>query len=111
MTLFTKILIAFSVLLIIVFALVKKGKIPVKYALVWIFSALVMIVAACFPNGIQNISEFFGFELSSNFILTLFLGLVILITICLTIIMSEQSKKINMLIQEISILKEKLDKK
>ena len=84
---------------------------PVKYALVWIFSAVVMILCACFPQIIGFITRLLGFELISNVILSIFLGLLICITISLTVIVSGQAKKIDLLVQEVSLLKQKVEKK
>ncbi len=105
-----QIIIAFAALLLIVVLLLRKGKLPVKYSLVWIFSAFLMIIAVCIPSVLDFFTKLLGFELASNFILSLFLGIVIFISIFLTVIVSRQSTKIKMLIQEISLLKEKIDR-
>ncbi len=105
-----KIIAAFSCLLIALLVLIKKGRIPVKYSLIWIFAAVVMILFGCFPYLASKISTLLGFQLPSNMILTVFLGLVILISISQTIILSQQTKRINFLVQEVSLLKAKIEK-
>ena len=103
-----EIIVAFFFLLCVILYNLKKGKMPVKYALVWIFSAVVMILCACFPQIIGFITRLLGFELISNVILSIFLGLLICITISLTVIESGQAKKIDVLVQEGLVLKEKV---
>ena len=103
-----EIIVAFFFLLCVILYNLKKGKMPVKYALVWIFSAVVMILCACFPQIIGFITRLLGFELISNVILSIFLGC---ITISLTVIVSGQAKKIDLLVQEVSLLKQKVEKK
>ena len=110
MSIYSEVAIAFAVLLIIVLVLLRKNKLPVKFALVWLFSSLVMIIVGCFPRVMDFVKNILGFQLASNVILTVFLGLLILITISLTIIISEQEKKIKLLVQEVSLLKEKINK-
>ncbi len=106
-----KILIVFLLLIAALVILVRKGKMPVKYSLIWFFTSIVMIIGACSPSIVEFFRKLLGFELVSNAILSVFLGLVILITIFLTVVVSGQSKKINMLIQEISILKKQVEDK
>ena len=106
-----EIILAFTVLLFVIFFILRKGKMPVKYSLVWLFSAVIMILSACFPQIIGFITRILGFELISNVILSIFLGLLIFITISLTVIISGQAKKINLLVQEVSLLKQKKKKK
>ncbi len=86
---------------------VKREKLLMKYALVWLSSGLLMIIAVIIPNFIERLSELLGFQTSSNMI---FLGafiVILYITFTLTIIVSRQSSKIRLLIQEVSILKAK----
>lgn len=106
-----EIILVFLVLLGIILYNLKKGKMPVRYSLIWIFSAVVMILCACFPQIIGFITRMLGFELISNVILSIFLGLLICITISLTVIVSSQEKKINLLVQELSLLKQKVEEK
>lgn len=99
------IIIAFSFLFILLLMLIAKKKLPVKYALVWLFASLIMIIGGVFPKVFEFIRNILHFELISNVIITVFLGLLILITISLTIFISDQNKKITLLIQEVSMLK------
>lgn len=101
----------FSFLLIaIIIYIVRKGRITVKYSLVWIFAALIFLFAAIIPNFMMYISNLLGFHTMSNMIFSLLIGLLIFICISLTIIVSGQKEKIKLLIQEVSMLKEKVSK-
>ena len=96
-------------LLIIVLAILKKGRIPVKYSLVWILSSLIILLAGLVPNLFGWLSNLFGFLTMSNMIIGVFIFILLMITISLTVIVSGQKKKTTLLIQEISMLKEKLN--
>ncbi len=94
-------------LLIIVIHVLKKGKIPIKYSLLWFISILILFLVSLVPNTLMLIADIFGFEVMSNMIIGVFLVILLFISISLTIIISDQRQKIILLIQEISLLKEK----
>ncbi|MGM9834528.1 MAG: DUF2304 domain-containing protein [Bacilli bacterium] len=93
---------------VIITIILKKGRMPIKYALVWYCADTVVLLTSLFPFLINHISKFFGFETISNFIICLIIVILIFITIVLTIIISGQNVKIKLLIQEVSLLKAKV---
>ena len=100
-------LIAFSLfLLIIIIYLLRRGRISIKYSLVWIFTGFAMLIATIIPYFMDNIANFLGFELASNMVFMMLISFLMLITLSLTVIVSSQSEKIRLLIQEVSMLKE-----
>lgn len=99
----------FIFILFVIIKILKKDRMPIKYSLVWISSSIVMLIIAVFPKLLQFVANILGFGLASNMILSIFLGLLIFITISLTIIVSGQKKKLTLLIQEVSMLKEKVN--
>ena len=112
MTLILRIfLIVFALVLLFVTTMVlKKGRIPIKYSLLWYFSGVLILVVAIFRFSIEWLSSFIGFKTISNFIIGILISILLFLTMSLTIITSGQKKKITLLIQEVSILKNKLEK-
>lgn len=92
-------------LFILVTYYVKKNKISIKYSIVWYLSLLLLTIFTIFPVILGYVTKLIGIQLSSNFIFAFMIGVLFVITLSLTIIVSEQQDKIKMLIQEISILK------
>lgn len=92
---------------IITLYLLKKDRIPVKYSLVWLFSGLIILFLALIPNLFGLLSDLLGFMTMSNMVVGMFIFILLMITISLTVIVSGQKKKITLLIQEVSMLKEK----
>lgn len=90
---------------IVIFTLLKKEKIPVKYSLVWFVSSLTIFILAISPLSLSKVAKFIGFQTTSNLITGIMLVLLLFITMILTIIISTQNKKITLLIQEVSMLK------
>lgn len=98
----------FSLLLFIITSyLLKKEKISVKYSLVWYFISLILIIVALMPFVMNFIQKIIGFDSMSNMIIGIILCLLVFSNLTLTIIVSGQKQKINLLIQEVSILKAK----
>ncbi len=102
----------FAVLLLTVIVyLLRKRKIPVKYALVWLFAVLVIVLITVTPNLMYSLANLLGFELLSNMILSMFIGILLFLTLVLTVMVANQKKKTTLLIQELSILKKEVEDK
>lgn len=97
--------------LLIILFLLYKGKLPIKYSLFWLFSALLIFLVGLVPDFIWLFAALVGFETISNLVIGIMIGILLLITLLLTIIVSNQKRKINLLIQEISIIKKSLEDK
>lgn len=105
-------LIIFSIILAVITSIVlRKGRIPIKYSLLWYFSAIIVFLVAVFPFVIEWCANLLGFTTLSNLIVAIIIGILLFLTMSLTIITSGQKKKITLLIQEVSSLKEKVDRK
>ena len=96
-------------LIILTTIVLKKGRIPEKYSLLWYAFAIFVLLVGIFPNLFSSISETLGFEVMSNLIIAIIIGGLILLTMALTIIIAGQKKKTTMLIQEISLLKDEVN--
>lgn len=86
-----------------------KGRIPEKYALLWYGFALLIFILSLFPKVLGFLANLLGFQLVSNMVLVLLIGILFLLVMALTIMIAGQKKKTTLLIQELSILKEKVD--
>jgi hypothetical protein len=100
--------VAFAMILVII-QILKKGRMPVKYSLVWFLSAAIIMIVAIFPSILSSIAALMGFATISNMVIGMILVILLFITMALTIIVSGQKEKIRLLIQEISMLKEKVN--
>ena len=108
-----KLIILMIVGAIFIFALatyfLKKGRIPEKYALLWYFFALIILILSIFPGLMTFISNMLGFESPSNMLFLVLIAVLFLLIMAVTIMMAGQKKKTTLLIQEISLLNEKID--
>ena len=93
---------------VIVLSVLRKGRMPMKFAIVWLIPAVAIIVLALVPQFFLSIANIFGFKTISNLAVGFFFVLLFFIIMALTIIIAGQTTKINLLIQEMSILKKKV---
>lgn len=101
------------ILLIYLFVIlksVKRKNMRINYLIFWSITGVMLIIALIVPNFVDNISKFLGFELPINMIFSFAIFVILYLIFDLTrLITKEQNKNIT-LIQEISILKQKVDK-
>jgi len=95
----------------IIFNLLRKKHISIKYALIWLFSAFIMLMTVLIPDLINKLSVFLGFATVASMLYSLMIIILLFITMSLTIIVTRQKEKIRLLIQEVSLLKEDINEK
>lgn len=105
---FLLLLLIFQVFLIV--RTVRKRKLSMKYGSFWIALILLMVVVVIFPEILFEISKLFDFEVTSNMVFIIGFFFLFYIIFVLTTSISIQNEKIKNLIQEVSILKEYVDK-
>lgn len=96
------------VLIITVLIILRKGRMPTKYALVWLIPSTVIILLVMVPDLFLFFTKALGFQTISNLMVGLLFVILFFIIMSLTIIIAGQTTKINLLIQEVSLLKEKI---
>ena len=97
------------VTLILAFAIYKvlsKRMIPIKYSFLWWLAVVVLLVLVVIPDVLIWFANQLGFQTISNLVVGVFIVILFFITVSLTVIVSAQKRKITLLIQEVSILKE-----
>ena len=97
------------IIIIIILQILKRGKVPIKYSLVWFLSTIIMLLVAFLPDFLITIAKIIGFETMSNMVIGVMIIILFFISMALTIIVSGQKEKITLLIQEVSILKRKVE--
>ena len=109
MSLSLKIISILFCIFVIVFILflLRKKRINIKYSIILITLFSILLISILIPGLIESITKILGFQVVSNMVFSLIIGLLVLINIFLTMIVSSHDKKIRLLIQEVSILKEK----
>ncbi|MBQ3799981.1 MAG: DUF2304 domain-containing protein [Treponema sp.] len=84
---------------------ILKGRLPVKYALPWMLSSLVILLVGIMPEKVSYVTRLVGFEATSSLVTGVILGILLALSLILTLIVSKLNKTIILLVQEISLLK------
>lgn len=97
------------ILTIVIVHVLHKDMIPVKYSLLWGLGVLLLIILSIWPNILVSLASLLGFQTISNMVTGVLFVILLFITISLTVIVSGQKKKITLLVQEVSILKNRVN--
>lgn len=95
--------------LFIILKAIKHKKMQISFSLFWIFTGVILVIAALIPNLIGDISTLLGFQTTANMIFCAAIFMAFFLIFKFTISLSKESKKNIKLIQEISILKKRVD--
>lgn len=96
------------ILIIVILSLLKKDRITIKYAIVWLFPSIILLIFTLIPGFLNWTTKLLGFQTASNMVFALLIALLLMISIVLTVIVSNQKNQIRKLIQEVSILQKKV---
>ena len=88
--------------------LMKKGKLEVKYSIIWLAFSLCMIVFACFPYTVLVLNDIAGVIDPVNFIFFTQIIFILLILLSVSAVISGFSKKIKQLAQANAILEKRV---
>lgn len=97
--------------LIVVFGMVAKKKLLLRYALLWIALSVLLVFCAIFPAPLFSLAHLLGFESSSNFIFVMAVLFLLVSVLSLTAVVSKQSEAIKNAVQRIAILEHELNQK
>lgn len=96
--------------LILIVNRVKIKNMTMKYACFWIILIIAMSIVVIFPGIVFKLSNIAGFEEASNMVFLLGFFFLFYVSFIITTSISMQNEKIKTLVQEISLLKESVDK-
>ncbi len=93
------------IITIILLNTIKRKNISMKYVTVWIFTLILLFIFALFPSILITVSNFFGFEATSNMVFLIGYFMLFYVVFNQSIELSKLKKEIVKLIQELSIMK------
>ncbi len=89
-----------AITILIVVELLRRSVLREKYAVFWALIATTFFVFAIFPAAPSKISQTLGFETTSNFILALVIGMLMLVVMQLSLEVGKLEDKIQTLAEE-----------
>jgi hypothetical protein len=92
--------------ILVVVELLRRSVLREKYAVFWALIATTFFVFAIFPAAPSKISQSLGFETTSNFILALVIGMLMLVVMQLSLEVGKLEDKIQTLAEESALSRE-----
>lgn len=89
--------------------MIRKNKLDLKYALLWIGVTVVFILLALIPQVIVLASAIIGIEVASNALFLIGIIFAYAILFSLTVALSRTSSKVKEIVQELGLLKNELE--
>lgn len=88
---------------------VKRKNMRIGYLIFWSITGIILIISLLIPNLVENVSNILGFEMPINMIFCIAIFIILYLIFDLTTLISKEHNKNIMLIQEISILKKRVE--
>ena len=96
------------VFLVMMIELIRKNRVTLKYALLWLFSGLVLLVLAIFPQVLNWVARLIGVYSPVNALFAILLCCGLLLMISFSVIVSGNKKAVVRLTQKISLLENRI---
>jgi hypothetical protein len=99
---------AVALFFLLVFFLLKKNRLSLRYSLLWMLSGVIMLVLALFPGLLDRFARLIGIYSSVNalFAVIFFCGLMLMISF--TVIVSREKQEIVRSIQRTALLEKRI---
>lgn len=102
-------LIAICIYLTLIIVLLRKKSLNLKYSLLWLFMAAVLLLMVAFPSAIEFLANLIGVASYINAIFMAFIFFILLLVVSLTSIASKQRQEIKTLIQNLALLQKRVE--
>jgi hypothetical protein len=99
--------IAAAALLLFVLELVRRRRLLERYALLWLFSSVVLLGLAAWRGGLQWIADLFGIAYPPNALFFVAFGFVLALLLHFSSAVSRHSDQIKVLAQRLALLEER----
>ena len=94
--------------LVMMIELIRKNRVALKYALLWLLSGVLMLLLAIFPQLLDRMARMIGIYSPVNALFAVLLCCGLVLMISFSVIMSGNKKAIVRLTQEISLMENRI---
>lgn len=91
-------------LTLLILELIRKRKLKEKYAILWLFSTVVVLILAIFYNVLERLSMLLGIALPANAVFFFSIFFIVLINIHFTTVISRLSEQNKIISQKLALL-------
>lgn len=97
-----------AVFLAVILWLLKKGRLTVRYSIIWLMAGGALLLFAVFPYIVLVLRDWLNMEMPVNVVFTLVLAFVLLLLLSLSNIVSGFAEKLKRLAQENALLEKRV---
>ena len=97
-----------AVFLAVILWLLKKGRLTVRYSIIWLMAGGALLLFAVFPYIVLVLRDWLNMEMPVNVVFTLVLAFVLLLLLSLSSIVSGFAEKLKRLAQENALLEKRV---
>jgi hypothetical protein len=100
-------IVASALLLLVILELVRQRRLLERYALLWLFSALVLLCLAVWKDVLETLAEAIGIFYPPNALFLIAFGFVLVLLLHFSLAVSRLSDQTKLLAQRLSLLEER----
>ncbi|SRR6266540_5481599 len=97
-----------GMILVVVIELIRRGRLKERYALLWLFACVALLVFSLFRRLLDTVSLFLGILYPPSFLFLLAFSFLLLITLHFSTVISTLSEQNKKLTQEIALLRQEM---
>ena len=101
-------LIGAVILLAVIFSLLKRGLMSVKYSLLWLLLAVCLVIAAAVPYTVFVLRDMLDIQMPVNLIFLLMFCFVLVVLLSLSVAITQLAEKCKRLTQANAIMEKRL---
>jgi hypothetical protein len=100
--------VAAAILIAVVLELVRRRKLAEEYSLVWLVSAAALLAASLRREALQTLGRWLGIDQPLVVLLAIATLVLLVVSLCLSVVMSRQRRQIDRLMEDTAILSAEL---
>ncbi len=94
--------------LLLIFRLLKIGKLSIKFSLLWLASGAVLVLFAVYPYVVYVLRDILEIQMPSNLVFLLLFCFVLLVLLILSVAVSDYADRLKRLTQENAMLEKRV---
>ena len=91
-----------------IYRLLRDKKLNLRYSLMWIFSALVLLLIVIFIDDFEKILHFIGIAEGMNGLFAIAIFMILLMLMVLTSVVSQMNNKYKILVQKYALMEKRI---
>lgn len=97
-----------ATILLLVFELIRRGRLKERYSLLWLFSSIVMLILSLSRSLLEYLSRLIGIFYPPSLLFLIAFIFLLLITLHFSVVISGLTEKNKLLAQEIALIRQQI---